>query len=73
MTRLAGPAKLLAVEVSENAPTPEPQHCETQAAEELLADGGRSEIELPKSIRVRVTPPVDATALAHVLRALGHR
>ena len=73
VTRLAGPAKLLAVEVAEDAPAPEPLPCETQASDEPQGDGGRIEIELPKGIRVRVTPPVNATTLTHVLRALGHR
>lgn len=62
VTRLSGSAKLLAVEIAEDVPAPEPP-----------GDGGRIEIELAKGIRVRVMPPVDATALAHVLRALGHR
>lgn len=68
VTRLAGPAKLLAVEVAEDASAPDPLPCES-----LASDGGRIEIELPQGIRVRVIPPIDATALAHVLRALGHR
>lgn len=73
VTRLAGPAKLLAVEVSEDAPVCDPLGCEAQSADEPPGDGGRIEIELPAGIRVRLIPPVDATALGHVLRALGHR
>jgi transposase len=73
VTRLSGPAKLLALEVSEDVPASEPLPCEAQAGDERPGDGGRIEIELPKGIRVRVIPPIDATALAHVLLALGHR
>ena len=73
MTRVARPPKRLAVEVSEDAPALEPQLCKTQASDELPGDGGRIRIELPAGIRIRATPPVDATALAHVLRALGRR
>jgi transposase len=73
VTRLAGSAKLLAVEVTEDSRVSEPLPSEAQAADELQGDGGRIEIELPAGIRLRVTPPVDATALKHVLRALGHR
>lgn len=73
VTRLAGSAKLLAVEVAEDAPAADPLPCETQAADEPQGEGGRIEIELPKGVLVRVVPPIDATALAHVLLALGHR
>lgn len=54
VTRLAGPAKLLAVEVSEDAPAADPLPCEAQAGDGPQGDGGRIEIELPKGIRVRV-------------------
>jgi hypothetical protein len=67
VTRLADPAKLLAVEVAEDAPAADPLPGEAQAADELSGDGGRIEIELPSGIRVRVIPPVDAMALAHAL------
>jgi transposase len=73
VTHLAGPAKLLTVEVAEDAPAPEPLPCEAQASGELPGDSGRIEIELPAGIRIRVVPPVDATALAHMLRALGRQ
>lgn len=69
VTRLTTPPKLLAVEVAEDAPAADPLPCGAKAA----AGDSRIEIELPEGIRVRLIPPVDATALAHVLRALGHR
>lgn len=47
--------------------------CEMEAADDPQGNGGRIEIELPKGVRVRVIPPVDAMAQKHVLRALGHR
>lgn len=50
VTRLAGPAKLLALEVAENASTPEPLPCEARASNEPQCDGGRIEIDLPKGI-----------------------
>jgi hypothetical protein len=73
VTRLAGPAKLLAVAVAEDAPAADPLPCEAQASDGPQCDGGRIEIELPKGICVRVIPPVDTTALTHVLRALSPR
>ena len=73
VTRLTGPAKLMPVEVSDDAPAAQPLPCAAQAGAELPGDGGRIEIELPAGIRIRVVPPVDAQALAHVLRALAQR
>lgn len=61
------------MEVAEDAPAPDPLACEAQASDEPQRDGGRIEIELPAGVRIRVVPPIDAKALAHVLRALGHR
>lgn len=73
VTRLAGLARLLAVEVAEDAPAPDPLLCETGTADEPQGARGRIEIELPTGIRIRVVPPIDAAALAHVLQALGRR
>src|SRR5690606_34627715 len=69
VTRLAGPAKHLAVAVAEDAPAADPLPCEPEANDGPQDDGGRIEIELPKGLRARVsslrTPTVASAYAGH--------